>query len=306
MSKKKKAAWQKVKTRLVHAGEESIPYLYRYLSFSLEKPKPEWHSGPEMLEDILVNCRIRASNPKYFNDPWDCKPCVHPDLLDDPDARREMAQELMLSQKNGPQGNRSDYSLFHDRAFLARNTDGFGKLITKFIPERWGIICLTVFPCSTLMWSHYSDHHRGICLEFRVRGTFFGAAVKIIYRSEYPKMLIGDGFMNQMFAVKAKEWEKEAEYRLVCPLSAETTESKESLLVMKDGYLSIGNCLHGVIMGCDISKEAEEAVRAVVKQHGPNIRLKRVVRVEHNYLLRLEDVTNADASQEPTTAKDSP
>src|SRR5580698_5563509 len=106
MSKKKRVARQKAKStdagQIVHAAENGLSYLYRYLPFPLERPKPDRHSGPEKLKDILVNRRIRCSNPKYFNDPWDCKPCIHPDLLVDPEARRIMALSLIETQKGGP------------------------------------------------------------------------------------------------------------------------------------------------------------------------------------------------------------
>jgi hypothetical protein len=294
MSKKKKPAWQKAKklddARIIHAGEEGIPYLYRYLPFPLEKPKPDRDNGPEKLKDILVNRRIRCSNPKYFNDPWDCKPCVHPDLLDDSEMRRIMAMSLIDTQKGGPKGDITDLRLLHDPAFLRRIAPAFNDFMARFITERWGIVCLSAAACSTLMWSHYSDNHKGICLEFRVKGTFFGAAVKIIYRAEYPKMIIGGNFGQMMLTVKAKDWEKEEEYRLACPLSEEVTESKESPLLMKDGFLEIGDLLHAVIMGCEVGEEEERIIKELLEEHGQHVRLKRAVRVPHKYTLTLEDV----------------
>jgi len=294
MSKKKRLARQKAKRtdteRIVHAAENGLSYLYRYLPFPLERPKPDRDNGPEKLKDILVNRRIRCSNPNYFNDPWDCKPCIHPDLLADPDARRIMALSLIETQKGGPKGDITDLRLLHDPTFLVRNMAGFNAFMTKFIPERWGIVCLTAAPCSTLMWSHYADNHKGICLEFLAKDTFFGAAVKIIYRAEYPKMLLGGNFGQMMLTVKSKDWEKEEEYRLACPLSKEVTEAKESPLVMKEGFLEIGDLLHAVVMGCEVGAEEERVIRELLKEYGGHLRLKRAVRVPHKYSLTLEDV----------------
>ncbi|HTU43757.1 MAG TPA: DUF2971 domain-containing protein [Bryobacteraceae bacterium] len=291
---KNRTSWQKAKkpheSRTLHAGEEGIPYLYRYLRFPLEKPTPDRDSGPEMLKNILVNRRIRCSNPKYFNDPWDCKPCVHPDLLGDPAARRMMAESLIATQKGGPKGDVFDLRLLHDPAFLSKNIAGFNSFISEYITTRWGIVCLSAVPCSTLMWSHYADNHKGICLEFGARDKIFGAALKVIYRSEYPKMLLGGNFGQMMLTVKAKDWEKEEEYRLACPLSEEVTEVKESPLVMKDGFLEIGDLLHAVIMGCEIGAEEERIIKELRKEQGHHVLLKRAVRVFHRYNLTLEDV----------------
>jgi hypothetical protein len=293
MSKKSRSERRKAKAetaRVIHAGQENIEYLYRYLPFPLERAKPDRDSGPEKLKDILVNRRIRASNPKYFNDPWDCKPCIHPDLLADPVSARAMTMSLIETQNRGPKWDIDDFRLLTDPRVLAANMKGFTDFMAKFIAERWGIVCLSSAPCSTLMWSHYSDNHRGICLEFRAKGTMFCAAVKIIYRDEYPKMLLGGNFRDMMLTVKAKEWDREQEYRLACPLSADVTDVKESPLVMKDGFLEIDDLLHAVIIGCEMPGEEEKAVRELLKAHGGHVRLKRAVRVPHRYALTLEDV----------------
>lgn len=296
MSKKKKPAWQRSAKhndeRITHAAEEGLPYLYRYLRFTLEKPKPTWDSGPEMLKDILAIRRVRCSNPRNFNDPWDCKPCVHPDLLNDPAARRIMAESLISTQNGGPKFDMTDLRLLSDPAFLKKNMTAFDNSMPEFIAGRWGIVCLSATPRSTLMWSHYSEHHRGICLEFEATGTLFGAALKIVYRTEYPKMLLGGNYGTHMLTVKAKEWSEEKEYRLVCPLSEDVTQSKESPLVMNDGFLSIGDCLNAVIVGCEMETEAFQAIRILLRDHSSDIRLKRAVRVPHNFLLTVEDVVD--------------
>jgi hypothetical protein len=54
-----------------------------------------------------------------------------------------------------------------------------------------------------LMWSLYSDSHRGFCLEFdsSIEGTLFGEAFKVTYSSEYPTV-------NVMDIAKAEEFQK--------------------------------------------------------------------------------------------------
>src|SRR3984885_9747264 len=139
MSKKRKPAWQKGSRsdddvdKLTYAGEQVFRYLYRYLPFHMEKPKPHWDSGPEMLKDILINRRIRASNPKKFNDPWDCKPCIDPVLLEDHQTRRAMAESLIATQKGGPKGDITDYRLLTDPEFLKKNVSRFNDFMEGFI-----------------------------------------------------------------------------------------------------------------------------------------------------------------------------
>ena len=138
------------------------------------------------------------------------------------------------------------------------------------------------------MWSHYSDNHKGICLEFKVIGTFFGAAVKIIYRSEYPKML----------GRKPREHDADRESKGLgegrrIPAGMSVIKRSHRIgkkpLVMRDGFLPIGDALNAVVMGCEMGDEEERIVRELVKDHGQHVVLKRAVRVAHKYSLTLED-----------------
>ena len=103
-------------------------------------------------------------------------------------------------------------------------------------------------------------------------------------------MVLGENFAPMMLIAKAKDWEKEEEYRLVCPLSEGLTEAKGSPLVMKDGFLAIGDLLNAIVLGCQIEPEKERAIKDLLKEHGQRVRLKRAIRVPHRYDLALEDV----------------
>ena len=79
-------------------------------------------------------------------------------------------------------------------------------------------------------------------------------------------MILGGNFGLMMLTIKSEDWAKEKEYRLACPLSAEVTEVKESPLVMRDGFLEIGDLLHAVIMGCEMPSEGRRAYKGAVKR----------------------------------------
>ena len=141
------------------AGPAGISSLYHYQDF---QPGP--HAN--RLADILQNHRIYCPNPASFNDPWDCKPYFDPDLLDDPVNQAGTAEFLIAGQTGGPKGDEVDQTLRTDVAFLKRAIQQFSECQIDFIPSRWGVYCLSPDPCITLMWSHHSRNHKGICLEF--------------------------------------------------------------------------------------------------------------------------------------------
>jgi hypothetical protein len=47
--------------------------------------------------------------------------------------------------------------------------------------RRYRIYSLSARPDSQLMWGHYADHHRGVCLEFDVRTPDFSSAIQVDY-----------------------------------------------------------------------------------------------------------------------------
>jgi len=67
-----------------------------------------------------------------------------------------------------------------------KSIDDFSACNQLVISHR-RLYCLTPDPCSTLMWSHYADNHRGICLEFDTTNPLFSDALEVAYRSEYPR-----------------------------------------------------------------------------------------------------------------------
>jgi len=60
----------------VTAAQLGIQKLYHYEPFC-----------PKYLEVLLLNQRIHLSNPKNFNDPWDCYPCIDTTRMNDRDYR---------------------------------------------------------------------------------------------------------------------------------------------------------------------------------------------------------------------------
>jgi hypothetical protein len=49
----------------------------------------------------------------------------------------------------------------------------------QIVIDHHRLYCLTPEPCSTLMWSHYADNHRGICLEFDTGNPLFSEAMEV-------------------------------------------------------------------------------------------------------------------------------
>jgi hypothetical protein len=297
MSKRTRAPWQK-KSRPVYnepflfAGQDNVPFLYRYYDFQLTNTRPDKPSDTDILADILTNHRIYCSNPLNFNDPWDCKPCIDIDSLDDPRIQSATAESLIATQKGGFKADATDIRFLTDLDFLKDRVKDFNKFHVPSIASRWAFCCLSSDPLSIRMWSHYSNHHKGICLEFATKDTIFRGAMKVKYRKEYPPLKLSDeSLRNQFLLIKSDVWCYEKEYRLICPVSSDVTQSKESPFILKDKFLSVeGNALKAIIIGCQAEQPVIDAIRSLRDNHAPGVSLKRITRPDNKYLLDLTEL----------------
>lgn len=151
----------------------------------------------DRLRALVRDKRIYCSNPANFNDPWDCKPHFNADVLKDSVERQNHAQwALNLCQRKTPMPSEVQERM--RQAFL-NDPDATATVITQIseelaisIAEQYRVYCLAPDPKNLLMWSHYADSHRGICLEFSLRNKIFCSALKCEYASTFPTMKLHD------------------------------------------------------------------------------------------------------------------
>lgn len=99
-----------------------------------------------------------------------------------------------------------------------------------------GILSLTTDPLNSLMWAHYADNHKGLCIGFNVEHEFFKysprqpsfnnytdlfSLLRVRYRSERPnyKGLDKCEYILNAFGTKFIQWSYENEYRFLRVLS---------------------------------------------------------------------------------------
>jgi Protein of unknown function (DUF2971) len=273
---------------ILTAAEMRVPRLYNYQPFCAD-----W------LRQILFDRKVHFSNPKNFNDPWDCRPAFNKSALDDGkiyeqhvvwfdrvsrrwgDFTTEEAHQKELTQ------------LRCDRAFVESRIDQCSQTMAADISERYNVYCLTTHPRNTLMWSHYADRHKGICLEFNCRNLVFGGALRVEYCDTYPVFPIAsDEYQDNLLPLitKAKAWAYEDEYRLIAQDAAIATD--HHTLRTRNSFLKLPpDALRAVIMGCLIKpSDADEILTMIKSQVGRRVALKRIVRARDHYDLSIETV----------------
>jgi hypothetical protein len=78
--------------------------------------------------------------------------------------------------------------------------------------ERFGMICFSRSWHSSLLWSHYADKHRGICLGFDV---VEGGLKRIAYVADRPILRVPptEESINELLFTKFLDWQYEEEWR---------------------------------------------------------------------------------------------
>ena len=151
-----------------------------------------------------------------------------------------------------------------DRKFRA-----FINRCKKEIGKEWGLICMSKYWNEPLMWSHYADRHRGICLGFDVsaqcnRVEYIKERLPISPLKESwrdPPTPENIREIRDSLFYKFKAWGYEEEYRLLCPKNSQNK---------KLYFQSFGNDmrLETIIVGCTSSVKRSEIDLALGEQAG--------------------------------------
>lgn len=164
----------------------------------------------------LRNNKLWISQPNSFNDPFDCNTDNY-----DPD-KIELGTISILAKS----GLNLDFSESSNRRNF--NKLRHGKFVEK--ANEFGVLCLATNCESTLMWSHYSDSHRGFCMEFERIGNCELDDLEIPRPVSYSRYCPNidldkswdlssiDPFrleLCKLVLVKAEEWQYEREWRCI-------------------------------------------------------------------------------------------
>jgi len=141
--------------------------------------------------------------------------------------------------------------------------------------RRFGLLCFSEYWRSPLMWSHYVDRHRGMCLGVDVSEEF---AHPVIYDptrlplkliEEGGKIQVEPGMAEKLLTTKFQQWNYERERRIVLPLEEKDREGEHYFQEFDENIV-----LGEVILGprCE---EPIEKVRALVEPFAPNVRVSK-------------------------------
>jgi hypothetical protein len=240
----------------------------------------------EHLENTIWRRLIRFSRASAFNDPWDCKPSFFV-----PEDRGELERLVRYmqaaSEKHTPEMASAErearvrHYLEHPCELRSDLASASAEMWAQ-MDWRYRIYCLSARPDSQLMWGHYADHHRGVCLEFNVRTPDFSLAIQVDYNAAYPNFSLADDKDLSPFHTKSSDWAYEQEYRLIAQEESEAL--RPNTLMTRDGFFQFSErALVSIIIGASASDDTRREVSELARGSGSLVRT--AMRVPHRYEL---------------------
>lgn len=235
-----------------------ITQLYRFTKFD------DLH--PEYLEDLLVNLKLYHSLPEKFNDPFECKPHWNWPKT----ANKVKAVRKRLARVAKDRGKkRKDADQF--AAIAMRDKDKLQDAIRRSAIKNYQKLRICSYSSSIdniLLWSHYADSHKGICIEFDSTKLPTSISMKVHYQDEYPKIeypLPSDvtGFIPVL--TKSTAWKYEQEFRSILVAEAENQP-------LNDGtsFLLSRNTITNIYLGAEITDSHKEYILELIGRSNIN------------------------------------
>ncbi|MFZ4861219.1 DUF2971 domain-containing protein [Sphingobacterium sp. Mn56C] len=209
------------------------------LNFPIVLYKYRGYEGENVIKNYnaktLLNFELFASSPKNFNDPFDLSlPYVFSnDSFTLDNFINEYFELLDPKVLKGKKKEEILYDATRQYNFMKYNPEEFwnsrAELISSLDHDFYGVLSLAKNYDNILMWSHYSNFHKGYCIGFDTNLFFdliskkyeeFGCKIgPVNYQLDYPEIDftkqrdIKTSFVRCF--TKHKCWEYESEYRLV-------------------------------------------------------------------------------------------
>lgn len=207
---------------------------------------------------IIEKATMKFTDPKDFNDPFDCAPSyVVDDFKKLVKNNREAFKQASRDMKLSPAKRIQEKTKMEARLKRALD-DGSWQ---RFVQSGIGICSMTTKACNLLMWAHYSKNHTGVVFEFHNvipnipdLNEHYLCAFHVKYELEKPILALSEANYGNDWLTKGVDWEYEDEIRCL------NIERKSGIYEYKRDLLA------SVILGARIDPDDEITIRKLVKK----------------------------------------
>lgn len=259
----------------------------------------------------ITEAEVFYARPTSFNDPLDCDPTIDVDMdrahlerllyrmllrfKSDEKARQDIGYLRYMSSEYGDYKSDPDVEDYLKR-MVSRDIK---RELDKEMGNR-GVLSLSATWQNGLMWSHYADEHRGICIEYDTRDQPHHRLDKVDYKgqraikaSDLFRWKVRDDaaaeqrVLKTYFYTKSSDWSYEREWRDVCD---------------DYGLKDVPFRMTAILFGQRCDSTVVKSIVKLLNDH-PQIKIWQVLPKEKGFKLRRQlvdrDEVDALAIQEP-------
>jgi hypothetical protein len=222
--------------------------------------------------DSIVRPALYFSKPKGFNDPFDCNI----------NLRRIIARAAKAAIN--PQRVQNLRRILETSA-----PDDWAKIV-----EKVGVCSFSVSAMHILMWSHYADHHKGVCLTYQVPDSFYIEDIATTHLLGRESAHYGPADLIQHFATGDLSNRQEFLNRLI-ELYVTTKhrcwryEDEVRIVRGEDGALDIpAGFVRQICFGLETLASDIDLVTTLAKAYLPQVTFTRMVRTSGEFGVRMK------------------
>jgi hypothetical protein len=269
-------------------------YLFKYTP--LHDPFDRSERRQAQLDALLTSNSLWFAAPATFNDPMDCQPRYTFDG-GTPEEREEFRRNtlkllVVFNHPDAQSSQRLEFFKQYNEKYPAFNQEFYEvshAILTNTLKNRVGVLCLSECERDPVMFYHYADRHKGMCLMFRA-DAFFKRAEPVQYGADYPVVDFFDDSDNpaqfeKIFLKKYEGWKYEREHRVI-----NFNQNKFSRLTSYPIEL-----LEGVIFGYLMPQQDRDYATSLIKQRGSAVNIYEAKVSNEHYLMDIESVESIAA-----------
>lgn len=217
--------------------------------------------------DNLKNNQIWLAKPDTFNDPFDSM--INADIGEMFKRYKFQDKEMnnLYHRMDGVQKRAANRIVEKEGKKIQLEIDND---IKKF-RDNFSVACFSESNANLLMWSHYANYHKGICIEYSFNDINNKddnvSFLPVIYTSQFQNMIdyidikkntVSDQIVK-LFLMKSMDWNYEKEWRIVKEISEENNDKLGELYSVPKPT--------AIYLGCKVNVCDAELIRKTCKSN---------------------------------------
>ena len=227
---------------------------------------------------------LRFTQPGDLNDPFECRPQI-PKFEDFESALNLLGEGF---SKNGITASEVIRNTFTQEWFDKHFKEAYEKTNSEI-----GILSLSRNWNNSLMWSHYTNSHKGFCIGFNEKHEFFNNylsedkdtskyTLDVVYsetRVKIPTQLSQPRLLFEPQTTKSVDWRYENEVRVIATLNAalKSIKAKPFEIFL---FSVPHDAISEIVMGVNIRQEDDQLIRSFGKKNNIPIFKTKISDVE--------------------------